>query len=314
MLLHIFMYILGILGLILTILGFVGYNKLGFCPSTSLKNKLRMCIGIGSSFVALSLGFIICNRRCDCVYEEETKEKIWFIVGLIIVVSILNIVLVALINKDVNSVNADTSTPCNIELGYIPALMYIANGLLLATSIGYIILQVKKFNDSKKPKIIDDDDDDDDKDKSEDDDKDDDDEDEDDIKALPHEKERAAEFARLTAEKKRLNNSLSNDIHTLNKLKVEKAERSHKGIEENNKQVEKYHILQDRIAKQKRDLSNTSSIYDKLESDRSSGVDLSGSDKSGGMSGMSGLSGLSESSNSSDSSDSSDNDLFSLKI
>ena len=312
MLLHIFMYILGILGLILTILGFVGYNKLGFCPSTSLKNKLRMCIGIGSSFVALSLGFIICNRRCDCVYEEETKEKIWFIVGLIIVVSILNIVLVALINKDVNSVNADTSTPCNIELGYIPALMYIANGLLLATSIGYIILQVKKSHDSKKPKIIDDDDDD--KDKSEDDDKDDDDEDEDDIKALPHEKERAAEFARLTAEKKRLNNSLSNDIHTLNKLKVEKAERSHKGIEENNKQVEKYHILQDRIAKQKRDLSNTSSIYDKLESDRSSGVDLSGSDKSGGMSGMSGLSGLSESSNSSDSSDSSDNDLFSLKI
>ena len=282
MLLHIFMYILGILGLILTILGFVGYNKLGFCPSTSLKNKLRMCIGIGSSFVALSLGFIICNRRCDCVYEEETKEKIWFIVGLIIVVSILNIVLVALINKDVNSVNADNLTPCNIELGSIPALMYIANGLLLATSIGYIILQVKKFHDSKKPKIIDDDDDDD-KDKSDDDDKDDDkdddDDDEDDIKALPHEKARAAEFARLTAEKKRLNNSLSNDIHNLNKLKVEKAERSHKGIEENNKQVEKYHILQDRIAKQKRDLSNTSSIYDKLESDRSSGVDLSGSDK-----------------------------------
>jgi hypothetical protein len=313
MLLHIFMYILGFLGLILTILGFVGYNKLGFCPSTSLKNKLRMCIGIGSSFVALSLGFIICNRRCDCVYEEETKEKIWFIVGLIIVVSILNIVLVALINKDVKSVNADTSTPCNIELGSIPALMYIANGLLLATSIGYIILQVKKFHDSKKPKIIDDDDDD--KDKSEDDDKDDDkDDDEDDIKALPHEKERAAEFARLTAEKKRLNNSLSNNIHNLFKLKVEKAERAHKGIEENNKQVEKYHILQDRIAKQKIDLSNTSSMYDKLESDRSSGVDLSGSDKSGGMSGMSGLSGLSGSDKSSNPSDSSDNDLFSLKI
>ena len=137
--LHWFMILMSLIGLLLIITAFYSYTKLeGTCTSDSLKTKLRCAIGIGSTLLALGIGFSICVNNCKCSFSDLDKNRIYALVGISFISGIGLLVLTFSINTELNDSN------CKVDLGIIPWILgLIATTQLLISTI-YIVYTVRK--------------------------------------------------------------------------------------------------------------------------------------------------------------------------
>lgn len=128
-LLHLFMFLLFIIGLLLIIITFSAYSKLGTdCKSQGLRTKLRWAICIGTTFISLSIGYTICISRQDsnCDFGERANWKTYIMLILLMGMGGGLLTLSTGIKKDLS---------CNIDLGSTP-------DILTALSIAQIILPI----------------------------------------------------------------------------------------------------------------------------------------------------------------------------
>ena len=148
--LHFFMFLLFFIGILLVVLSFFAYSKLGdTCKSSSLKTKLNMGIGIGSTLLALSIGFFICVNRCECAFNDDLDQ--WKIYSLVAFSLASGIGLLAL----TFGIKSDLDKPgCKVDLGSLVWLLGIIAILLLLFSIVYIVVIFKGLKPSIPKKEI----------------------------------------------------------------------------------------------------------------------------------------------------------------
>jgi hypothetical protein len=148
-LLHIFIAILLIMGILLVVTAFYAYSKLTVnCTSSSLKNKLQWCIGLGSAFVSVGIGYVIClaNKKCDI---EHTKWKMYIILTTMIGLGIGMLVLTLGIQSDLKYGD------CNVDLGTLPDILIAISSCLIALPTMYFgYLLVTSVKSLPKPKPI----------------------------------------------------------------------------------------------------------------------------------------------------------------
>ena len=80
------MFLLFVIGILLIMVTFSAYSKLGSgCRSKDLRTKLRWAIGIGTTFVTISMGYTICVSRegCSCDFGERANWKIYIMLYII---------------------------------------------------------------------------------------------------------------------------------------------------------------------------------------------------------------------------------------
>ena len=85
-LLHVFAFILIIVGLLLIITAFTAYSNINEdCTSSTLRDKLRNAIIIGTIFVTISIGYILCviKRGCKCSFGTKSDWKIYLMLMLL---------------------------------------------------------------------------------------------------------------------------------------------------------------------------------------------------------------------------------------
>jgi hypothetical protein len=154
-LLHLFMFLLFVIGILLIITTFSAYGKLkDKCGSDGLRNKLRWAIVLGTTLVTLSLGYIVCINKsnCSCSFGEG-----WKIYSLLTILAILGgglLVLTLGIKKDLKK------DGCDIELGMIPMVLMILSISQIILPIIYIFYITKLGSPKKEKKEEDEEDDD----------------------------------------------------------------------------------------------------------------------------------------------------------
>lgn len=131
-LLHLFMFFLFVVGLLLIITTFTAYSKLdATCTSDSLRGKLRWAIGIGTTFVTLAIGYMVCLKKegCKCDFGERSDWKIYTMLAVLMGMGGGLLALTIGIKNDVNSAD------CHIDLGGVP-------DILMALSIAQLVIPV----------------------------------------------------------------------------------------------------------------------------------------------------------------------------
>ena len=131
-LLHLFMFFLFVVGLLLIITTFTAYSKLdATCTSDSLRGKLRWAIGIGTTFVTLAIGYMVCLTKegCKCDFGERSDWKIYTMLAVLMGMGGGLLALTIGIKNDVNSAD------CHIDLSGVP-------DILMALSIAQLVIPV----------------------------------------------------------------------------------------------------------------------------------------------------------------------------
>ena len=135
-LLHLFMFFLFVVGLLLIITTFTAYSKLdATCTSDSLRGKLRWAIGIGTTFVTLAIGYMVCLTKegCKCDFGERSDWKIYTMLAVLMGMGGGLLTLTIGIKNDVNSAD------CHIDLGGVPDILMALSIAQLGIPVLYII-------------------------------------------------------------------------------------------------------------------------------------------------------------------------------
>lgn len=146
-LLHVFMFILFVIGLLLIITTFSAYSKLGSdCTSPGLRTKLRWAIGIGTVFFTLSIGYSVCVTRkgCKCDFGERATWKIY---AMLIALMGMGGGLLALST----GIKSDLKK-CNVNLGSIPDIitgLAVVQIVLPALYIAWIVYSGRPLGSKK---------------------------------------------------------------------------------------------------------------------------------------------------------------------
>lgn len=128
--LHIFMFLLFVIGVLLIITTFMAYSKLdNGCTSIKLRTKLRFAIGIGTACFTLSIGYLLCVTRCKCSFGKRSNAKIYAMLVTLIGMGSGLLFLSTGIKSDLNVPG------CKVDLGYLP-------DILTGLSISIIVLPV----------------------------------------------------------------------------------------------------------------------------------------------------------------------------
>lgn len=147
-LLHLFMFMLFVIGLLLIITTFNAYSKLGNCNSTSLRTKLRWMTGLGSTFFTLSLGYGVCIYKAGntCSFGKRANWKIYMMLVTLMIMGIGLLVLTFGINDELNKPG------CNVDLGEIPNILIVLAFLQIFIPLLYIgwIIYSKNPQGSKR--------------------------------------------------------------------------------------------------------------------------------------------------------------------
>ena len=129
------------IGFLLVFLSFDSYSKLeNNCTSGSLRAKLQTALGIGSTLIALSIGFFMCtqNPNCKCVVSDDlNKTKMYSFVLFSLITSIILLVLTFGIKSELSS------SDCQVDLGSVPTFLGTIASLQLILSLLYIGYEVK---------------------------------------------------------------------------------------------------------------------------------------------------------------------------
>jgi hypothetical protein len=130
-------------GFLLVFLSFFTYSKLqDKCKYDSLKRKLQISIGIGSTLMALGIGFFICTLgpNCNCEVNLD-KWKIYLLLSSSLLCGIGLLALTLSINSELNN------KECEIDLGpTILILGTIATFQILFTIIYIIYISKNNLN------------------------------------------------------------------------------------------------------------------------------------------------------------------------
>jgi hypothetical protein len=138
-LLHVFMFLLFVIGLLLLITAFSAYSKLTVgCVSDSLKTKLRLAIGLGTTFVTIAIGYTVCvsKKSSMCQFGQRANWKIYTMLTTLMAMGGGLLVLATGIKSDL------ASPSCNVDLGVTPDILTglgIAQIALPALYIVYIL-------------------------------------------------------------------------------------------------------------------------------------------------------------------------------
>ena len=152
------MFLLFIIGFLLVFLSFYSFSKIEEkCVTPSLRTKLKIALGIGSTLISLGLGFFICinNSNCKCSFSNNIqKSEIYGLLVFSIISGIGLLILTLGINSDLKDPN------CNVDLGVLPLLLGGIAFLQLLFSIIYIIYIIKSpnwgtFTQGKKKQVSD---------------------------------------------------------------------------------------------------------------------------------------------------------------
>jgi hypothetical protein len=251
-LLHLFMFFLFVVGLLLIITTFTAYSKLdATCTSDSLRGKLRWAIGIGTTFVTLAIGYMVCLTKegCKCDFGERSDWKIY---TMLIVLMGMGGGLLALtigIKNDVNSAD------CHIDLGGVPDILMALSIAQLVIPVLYIIyITVKGLPKGKTTK-------------DEEDDKEDDEEDDDESLALEAESRREAIDSRRRSRYKK---SIAKKEEELSSV-LDKIEEARSRGKSNPKDKEKRDLLVKQLKEDNSELSEIGSSVSESDDSRSSG-------------------------------------------
>jgi hypothetical protein len=153
--LMLFIFIIGIL-LNIACYNIYSWNKLkGSCATKKLHNYLTIIIIIGSIFMAIPIGYMLCHKNCNCNYDKgDTKN--WIIYLLIICLVSLSIFLQVIIS------NLRTElSKCGNESNISSLLKWISIVQLIVIFMFsgiYIYLKVKNQKDQDKSSENDEDD------------------------------------------------------------------------------------------------------------------------------------------------------------
>ena len=132
MILYILMGFLFMVGLLLVYISFQVYNKLkSSCTSKQLRLNLRIAIGLGSTIMALTLGYGICMKNCNCVIGSPEDYKTYILLGFMFILGLCLSVLT-------NSIR-NISNECNINIGCLTTNLYWVS-VIQTVSIGFVII------------------------------------------------------------------------------------------------------------------------------------------------------------------------------
>jgi hypothetical protein len=135
------MFLLFVVGLLLIITTFTAYSKLdATCTSDSLRGKLRWAIGIGTTFVTLAIGYMVCLTKegCKCDFGERSDWKIYTMLAVLMGMGGGLLALTIGIKNDVNSPD------CHIDLGSAPDILMALSITQLVIPALYIIYIAEK--------------------------------------------------------------------------------------------------------------------------------------------------------------------------
>ena len=130
------MFFMFVVGLLLIITTFTAYSKLdATCTSDSLRGKLRWAIGIGTTFVTLAIGYMVCLTKegCKCDFGERSDWKIYTMLAVLMGMGGGLLALTIGIKNDVNSAD------CHIDLGGVPDILMALSIAQLVIPMLYII-------------------------------------------------------------------------------------------------------------------------------------------------------------------------------
>ena len=249
-LLHLFMLLIFIVGILLIILTFIVYSKLkDSCNSQNLKNKLRLAIGLGTTFVVITISYMMCitNSNCKCDFGENTNWKFYIMLLLLISIGSGLLILTIGINNDLKTNN------CDVDLGIVPNLLIGLSITQIVISFIYFIYSLKYKGNKGNKDTKGDDDKDDDKDTK----------DDDNIALEAKSRTDAVNSVRIS----RYNKNISVANEQLSKL-YNKLESGPIKTNDRNKYKEEIKELTDKISKYKQDLGS-------IKSGSSSDSDLS---------------------------------------
>lgn len=145
--LHVFVFMLFVIGVLLTTISFFAYSKLGDkCTSTTLRTKLRIAIAIGSALFSLAVGYYFCvnDSHCNCSFDtDKMKINTMLTISLLLGVGLLVLTL---------GIKSELSKPdCNVDLGILPTLLLGIAGLQISSSVLYLANMIIKGLPEKKP-------------------------------------------------------------------------------------------------------------------------------------------------------------------
>jgi hypothetical protein len=251
-LLHLFMFFLFVVGLLLIITTFTAYSKLdATCTSDSLRGKLRWAIGIGTTFVTLAIGYMVCiiKEGCKCDFGERSDWKIYTMLTVLMGMGGGLLALTIGIKNDVNSAD------CHIDLGGVPDILMALSIAQLVIPVLYIIyITVKGLPKGKTTK-------------DEEDDKEDDEEDDDESLALEAESRREAIDSRRRSRYKK---SIAKKEEELSSV-LDKIEEARSRGKSNPKDKEKRDLLVKQLKEDNSELSEIGSSVSESDDSRSSG-------------------------------------------
>lgn len=153
--LHIFMASTTIIGLLLVVTSIYTYSKLNAqCTSGSLRTKLQWAIGLGTTFMSLGVGYVICVNMsgCECPFDNNTgdKKKLY---GLLISLVVLGSAILPItvgIKNDLND--------CNVDIGVLPSMLIGIASLQIALPVIFIVYTMISGMKSKKVEVNEEDD------------------------------------------------------------------------------------------------------------------------------------------------------------
>ena len=132
-----------VLGLLLTILCSIAFNKLSKCDSPKLKVNLNIGLCIGSGLMAFATSYILCIFNCGC-QEKRNTLNIYMLPVVIIICIYSSVLSKSIMNESKN---------CNIDLGKFPTVIFgLSITVISLAFIYFLYLLFKRFKKSKTTK------------------------------------------------------------------------------------------------------------------------------------------------------------------
>ena len=132
-----------VIGLLLTILSSIAFNKLTNCDSPKLKLNLNFALCIGSGLMAFAASYALCIIKCGCNTNRESLNI--YILPFVFAIGIYTSVL----SKSI----MDESKRCDVEIGSFPVVI-LSLSILQTVLVGIYLMYLlyKKFK--LKPKDV----------------------------------------------------------------------------------------------------------------------------------------------------------------
>jgi outer membrane murein-binding lipoprotein Lpp len=134
-----------VIGLLLTILSSIAFNKLTNCDSPKLKLNLNFALCIGSGLMAFAASYALCIIKCGCNTNRESLNM--YILPFVFAIGIYTSVL----SKSI----MDESKRCGVEIGSFPVII-LSISILQTVVVGLYLMYLlyKKFKPKPKPKDV----------------------------------------------------------------------------------------------------------------------------------------------------------------